>query len=231
VIDVNVRARNGRQLQTALDKLPDTCPICHSAITPVDAGYGYMISELTDSKLEHTFRCPSEKCEHTFIARYERTKNPTSTHFEWRESLPVEPVDIKHSKIIATISPSFCEIYNQAHIAEGYNLDLIAGPGYRKALEFLIKDYLIAKHAEAEEKQKIVAMQLGNCIASYVKNEKISLTAARAAWLGNDETHFVRKWEDKDLKDLKVLIELTVRWIEMELMTAEAVLDMPVGRK
>lgn len=27
----------------------------------------------------------------------------------------------------------------------------------------------------------------------------------RAAWLGNDETHYVRKWPEKDVKDLKSL--------------------------
>jgi hypothetical protein len=74
-------------------------------------------------------------------------------------------------------------------------------------------------------------MQLGNCIAEYVKNDRISQTAARATWLGNDETHYVRKWEDKDVKDLKNLIGLTVRWIEMEQMTDDAIKDMPAGKK
>jgi hypothetical protein len=74
-------------------------------------------------------------------------------------------------------------------------------------------------------------MLLGNCIAIYVKNERIAQTSARAAWLGNDETHYVRKWEGKDLEDLKRLIGLTVRWIEMEQMTDAAVKDMPDGKK
>ncbi|MGF6947536.1 hypothetical protein QF028_000029 [Neobacillus sp. B4I6] len=39
--------------------------------------------------------------------------------------------------------------------------------------------------------------------------------AERAVWLGNDETHYVRKWDDKDLKDLKNLIDLTVYFISM----------------
>lgn len=41
--------------------------------------------------------------------------------------------------------------------------------------------------------------------------------AERATWLGNDETHYVRKWENKDLKDLKNLIDLTVYFISMSL--------------
>lgn len=50
------------------------------------------------------------------------------------------------------------------------------------------------------------------------------------AWLGNDETHYVRKWEDKDLKDLKKLISLTIHWIEMDALTVEVIADMPDGK-
>jgi hypothetical protein len=49
--------------------------------------------------------------------------------------------------------------------------------------------------------------------------------------LGNDETHYVRKWEDKDLTDLKTVIELTLHWIEMAEMTDSVMNDMPEGKK
>ncbi|MBP2259149.1 hypothetical protein [Virgibacillus alimentarius] len=41
--------------------------------------------------------------------------------------------------------------------------------------------------------------------------------AERATWLGNDETHYVRQWENKDLQDLKNLIDLTVYFISKNL--------------
>jgi hypothetical protein len=63
-----------------------------------------------------------------------------------------------------------------------------------------------------------------------VKSEQIKEIAKRAAWLGNDETHYVRKWEDKDLKDLKKLISLTLHWIEVETLTLEVIADMPEGK-
>lgn len=50
--------------------------------------------------------------------------------------------------------------------------------------------------------------------------------AKRAAWLGNDETHYVRKWETKDVKDLKNLIEISIHWIDMELLTEQYQNDM-----
>jgi len=52
----------------------------------------------------------------------------------------------------------------------------------------------------------------------------------RAVWLGNDETHYLRKWEQKDLTDLKNLIGLTVHWIEMEELTETVMKDMPAGK-
>lgn len=53
------------------------------------------------------------------------------------------PKDIVFSDIINEISPGFVKIYNQAHEAEIRLLDDIVGGGYRKALEFLIKDICI----------------------------------------------------------------------------------------
>jgi hypothetical protein len=74
-------------------------------------------------------------------------------------------------------------------------------------------------------------MQLGPCIGTFVDNDKVKQMAQRAAWLGNDETHYLRKWEDHDLPDLKTVIDLTVLWIDMEEMTKQVMKDLPEGRK
>ncbi len=42
-----------------------------------------------------------------------------------------------------------------------------------------------------------------------------------AAWLGNDETHYERRWVDKDVEDLRRLIDITCHWIEMNVLTAQ----------
>jgi hypothetical protein len=34
--------------------------------------------------------------------------------------------------------------------------------------------------------------------------------------LGNDELHYVRKWENKDINDLKKLIDATLHYISLE---------------
>ena len=42
--------------------------------------------------------------------------------------------------------------------------------------------------------------------------------ALRATWLGNDESHYYRKWEEKDFEDLKTFLRLTINSIENQLL-------------
>ena len=88
-----------------------------------------------------------------------------------------------------------------------------------------MKDYLIGLHPDKTE--EIKTKFLGKCIEEYITNANIKTVAMRAAWLGNDETHYVRIWEGKDLQDLKKLVDLTVHWIEMEQLTNDAMTEMP----
>jgi hypothetical protein len=116
------------------------------------------------------------------------------------------------NEIISKISSKFIEIYNQAFQAEHYGLDLICGAGYRKAFEYLIKDYVSETYVA--EKDKIQKMPLSSVIETYISDMDVKELARRAAWVGNDETHTLRKWEELKLEDLKNLIDLTVAYIE-----------------
>jgi len=104
-------------------------------------------------------------------------------------------------------------------------LDQITGVGYRKALEFLIKDYAI-KNNPSEEKS-IKKTPLMQVINKHIGDTNIKNVAKRAVWLGNDETHYIRVWEDKDLSFLKQLIDLTIHWIEAEELTKTMMEEMP----
>jgi hypothetical protein len=70
-------------------------------------------------------------------------------------------------------------IYTQAHAAEALELTEICGVGYRKALEFLIKDYLITK--KPEKSDDIRKMLLGGCIDSYV-DDPLPCTFVSTSW-------------------------------------------------
>lgn len=122
-------------------------------------------------------------------------------------------------EIIKDISSKFVEIHRQAETAETEDLGEISGIGYGKALEFLIKDYLIKLFPDKEE--IIKKKKLYDCIHELVDNPKIKALAEKARLIRNDETHYERKLEDSDIKDLKKLILATVAWIELEYFTAE----------
>ena len=112
------------------------------------------------------------------------------------------------------------KIYNQALQAETIGLNEIAGLGYRKSVEFLIKDYAIYKNPEKEEEIKNTWMKV--CIEKYIDNDNIKLLAERSDWIGNDEAHYVRKQEDRDIKDMKKFIKAMVYFIGMTLITDDA---------
>jgi hypothetical protein len=179
--------------------------------------------------LERLFQCPRQRCGHFFIARYQAQRDAYGkAGYRLGELLPPTIRVSEPSAIIEQVSPDFVAVYADAERAEQSGLKLVCGPGYRKALEFLIKDYIIRSHED--KTQEIKRLNLGKCIADCVPDGKIKQVASRAVWLGNDETHYLRKWDGKDLADLKKLIQLTLHWIEMDELTREALKDMPEGK-
>lgn len=208
------------------DREPNECPICHFAIQPNEGEWTLTPSnEGPDRILEIIFQCSRRECRHFFIARYRRSDVATnvsplghaSYEFVLYEVAPSTPPRPRIPEEVANISPLFPEIYSQSLAAESFGLNQVAGMGYRKALEFLIKDFCIA--ANPQLASQISSMFLSACIDKFVTNPEIKICAKRAAWLGNDETHYVRRWVDKDIENLKELILLTVNWIHSSILT------------
>lgn len=127
--------------------------------------------------------------------------------------------------IIDDISPSFRQIYEEAQAAAQLGYTQICGGGYRKALEFLIKDYATFLHPDKDK--EIAKMELGNCIKKYIDNPSIQIYANRASWLGNDELHYRRYWENKDIFDLGALIEASILAIRIEEEGKKLEIEMP----
>ena len=212
------------------DHTPDICPKCHHAINPnlLTCTLSGEIFE-TGTKLEIAFKCTHRNCKSMFIGQYaKKDVNPTTGrmigifYFEKSEPFNFQAPEIHQE--IEEISPSFKMIYTQSAAAESFGLNEIAGVGYRKALEFLIKDYCI--HKTPENKNEIKTSFLGGVINNYVDDANVKVCSQRAAWLGNDETHYVRKWEDKDINDLKILISLSCVWIESNVLTDKYLKEM-----
>lgn len=223
----SAQTESGDKKGVSLTGLPDICPQCHErvAFSHLYTHYnGNINSEVGNKNVEIVFRCPNPKCFCVFIGLYEQKQQ---SYYLLTSIGPKIYIEKKFPTIINYISKDFLEIYNQALRAESDGLDQISGPGYRKALEFLIKDYLIKKINDSNMEDTIKKENLGVCIENRIHDANIREMAKRAAWLGNDETHYVREWGERDLQDLKQLINLTVHWMEAEAATDQLVRGMP----
>ena len=197
---------------------PNVCPCCNIAWQP------YILKTIyTDTKWSDVYNyavdviwfCPN--CKNPSISRYYCISTPrTSLQY----SFPKNALCSDFYKGIEELSPSFVKIYKEAFNAESKGLHEVAGVGYRKALEFLVKDYAI--RVAPNEKDDIEETALAKCVTKYIANPKIAQIVERTVWLGNDQTHYKKKHVGKGIEDLKILLDLSVNYITMELQAEEA---------
>jgi hypothetical protein len=224
-MQVSATSPAGMPVHLQIDKLPDECPVCHQGIDVGQLSW-YVITD-DSNRVRATLRCPRRNCREVFIGHYYRYQN--SPLWQLIDLVPSTPKPVSVPEEIERISPTYVLIRRQVAVAEAEKLDQLIGMGLRKALEFLVKDFGISEQKGEEE--NIKKLLLGPCIEKYLPDGNIKACAKRATWLGNDETHYLRKWEDKDVNDLKELIRLTVNWIDSHLATKRFVGDMPEGKK
>lgn len=148
----------------------------------------------------------------------------------------IETNPIKKEKLenvsfdLETKFPDFFEIYYQSEKAESENLDQIAGMGYRKALEFLVTDYLLQYPVDgaSEDWIKNPRTTLGEKI-SKIPNKRMQTLAKATSFLGNDETHYIRRHPEHDIDSMKAFIRVLLSEIEYEIEyeKAEALINKP----
>lgn len=213
------------------------CPICGKEISPRFLYAHFSSNEdsldlfetIKDSQVSSLYECPS--CHNGILVTYrvdfnEEYSQQYKKHvitkwktFKIKSISPPAKAIFPYKDIISTVSPRFKSIYMQSLQAKLDGKDELVGIGYRKGIEFLIKDYLIYK--EHEKSDKIPNMHLGDCI-NLIDSERIKTLARASIWLGNDETHYVRKHTDKDIQDLEKFINALVYYLTYELTVDEA---------
>lgn len=221
-INVNIPQESS---QYANFNLIDSCPHCKKSIDPIvkSAHASTKLIKSGKIKVGILLLCPNSNCLQFFINWFSVDVSPNgnlrnSQRLEYfykpilENDLPKE-VNLKF--------PEFHTIYSQAIQAESYGLDQIAGVGYRKSLEFLIKQYCI--HISPDKEEKIKKETLNNTIMNRLGAfPKLQTLAQAATWIGNDETHFVRKHEDKDITSMKKFIKSAATFISADLDADEA---------
>ena len=204
---------------------PGACPLCHFAIAPTHVTDEWYQDNSSRRHLAIFYTCPH--CFRPFVAHFTDDSPMNNCMSPVLDYCGPELYSAQQFEAnIAGLSPQFVKIYNQALEAESRQLDEIAGIGYRKALEFLVKDY--CKHTHPEKGTEIERLPLGKCISDYIENRSITTLASRAVWIGNDETHYTRKLEGRDISDMKTFIRALVHYVGMELTVEDAASIDPV---
>ncbi|HCG7383632.1 TPA: DUF4145 domain-containing protein [Vibrio parahaemolyticus] len=196
-------------------EFPNKCPICHTHSEMEVA----LSSLMPDRSIQVVYRCGFSGCRSFFIGFYESFGGKLLNYKPQKADPNVIPNSVRD------LSPSFVTIYREAEDAKSHGLYQIAGPGYRKAFEFLVKDY--AKSLDPEKSEQIENMFSGKVVNEFISDPRIQMVAKRALWLGNDETHYLRKWAEHDLDDLITLIRLAINWVEIERLSAQYEESMP----
>lgn len=214
--DLNYKILDKNKIDEINLEKPDTCPFCHHGIKP-EVHFGYDFDREFYRNIRVVYSCPRKECLEPFFGVYSKDITDIYNRFppRFRGCTPFKFKEEEFDDVVKEISSEFISIYNQAKQAEERKLDQICGLGYRKALEFLIKDYLMHKFPDEAEEIKN-NHRFASVIEQYVTDEKVKFLASRATWLGNDYAHYIRKWEDKDITDLKRLIKTTLYWISAE---------------
>lgn len=196
------------------------CPICHFGL---EMSQNVVFSCHNIHSLEnnnfHIFTihfCPH--CNNDFLVDH---------NMECKEgceevSQTIYPYKLANANIddeIKKISPSFYSIYNQSLTAKELGLTEIYGMGFRKAIEYLVKDYAIKKRPEDSEQIKKISLH--KCIEKYFEDADTESALLGAKHLGNNEVHYTNSNSAEDLILLEQLIDDILYYIKRELRLAK----------
>lgn len=217
-INMLMKAKYGILPNAEIDvSVTDTCPNCGKGIEPVLKSSTYY-NDIDCHIIYLTLFCNS--CKYAWVDSYNYVHDSMFSHTYPKDIHWYKGEVTNLSSDIKSISPRGVQIYNQSLEAEKDGYDTLVGIGLRKSLEFFLKDYLILKNPE--QKEDILGNLLGKVIATYIEDASLLALAKATSWIGNDETHYVRKHTDRDLQDLKKFINAVIRFIEYQLTISDA---------
>lgn len=216
--NIVLKSLNTGNIENAPVELASICPLCNHAISPTVLFASLIEYENYEENKVFILNCYSN-CDNEFMSTHSFDYNDDG--YLYVSSAPVNFSGCSFSENIQSLSPQFVVTYNDSLHAEGLGLESICGMGYRKSLEFLIKDYVISKNPN--EKSKVEKLPLAKCIATYISDERLKALATASTWLGNDQTHYVQKHSVHGLKELKQFINAFVTFIDADLAYQDAV--------
>lgn len=225
--NITIKYPSTTTLSEAEFDLDEFCPHCGKPGAHIL--YGTMTSKLFDNQINSValfLKCSISECNKFHIQEFpfKKISDGSSSIVEVGTKIPYTYCVKLENKLPAVVNntfPEFKDIYEQSLEAESQGLNQIAGVGFRKSIEFLIKEYVIHKNPDSSEevKSKFLGKVINENLSEF---PKIQALAKAAVWIGNDETHFVRVHDDKDIQDMKEFLTAAALFISAELKVEEA---------
>lgn len=188
--------------------VPEVCPVCGKG-----TALNLQFTNHGPNGIIYVFRCSHRDCQSMFAYLYDLNAKsvysvPANNKFE---GIPSE---------VLGISQSFKEIYFEASSSDQLNYHHLDGMGYRRALEFLVKDYLVYFGIEPNT-ESAYHLSFSSAI-NKLDNEDLKHLAKASSWLGNDQTHTEIKWNDYTVDDLKSFIKAFTAFILFRINSKKA---------
>jgi hypothetical protein len=197
---------------------PNICPHCHVANQPSNL---FLFRDVKLDKLISVWKCTYVPCNKIFAVSHIKNGNEYIIERnliglpkgpEWPQPI----LNLKDGQTIEENIPSqskFIKTYLQSLEAESNGHDEIAGMGFRKSIEYLVKDWAI--QSRPNDKEKILKLWLGKVISEYYTGDLKDILE-RATWLGNDQSHYNKLFEEFNINHLKELIDLIMVELDRE---------------
>lgn len=227
-MEIEIKLFDSKQLEetkvVASVEIEQTCPICHKAGKPEYANGCIVRSFNKDEKplLFTVWYCTN--CKKYYVSLYHMINGLKNVEKDSQYPYPKEVEENSIPQDIKDKYPDFTRIFSEACECERLGLLSIAGTGYRKALEFLVKDYL--QQEQGLTKESIGECRLEKC-CQKIEFEPIRKLSNAVTWLGNDETHYVVKHPEYDINEMKGFLDALISSIhnKYKLEKAEELLN------
>lgn len=187
--------------------IPVECPHCGAYATPQIVAQSNL--SYCDMKI-WLFIFHNDCCDKQSFALYKKQSGTG----EFLGILPAIHKIPQLPKSLKKISSRFVELYQQSFDAEQNSYFELAGSGYRNAIEVLIKDFAIQELKVSEK--NVCKKTLSQAIEAYLPNINASISADVMRVLGNDYTHYERKYENVDFQILKRYLQIFINSIDCE---------------
>lgn len=225
-----VRKYDERNKHTFYLPVNTQCPICHHDNQPKPIDFQPFDQNKANQSCDMVGILLCTHCHHTYSVLYKEKSNLRTNYVDYvlKQELPVvdscytpyqPPLPEIPEIFDKTNFAKFQEAYKDVGLAESFGIIGLVGMAYRRAVEFLIKDFAALRGITLKENDK--ERWLKNIIED-LPDKRIMAFAASTNILANDYTHYAVHQTNRDIEDIKKFFNMLLLELQKELEFGDA---------